>query len=547
MALTVYPYDEGSVGPTGPEGPQGPVGATGPAGPQGNAGPQGPAGIDGIDGSQILRGTVTPSAGEGVNGDWYIKEDTRTFLGVTSTTITLYRKEAGAWVVFGNNLSGSKWYINNTSTSSTDTKPGDMLLRSDTGDIWQRSASGWGDPIGNLKGPKGDTGDTGPMGPQGPAGDGSVNTVNGIPGPDPVLDASDVGAMPTTGGQFTGDVSFSGAAGSYRQFSLDVAGVKRWTFQKDDVAEDGLGAGSNFRLSSRNDDGTFKSTIMFADRGTGQVAIGTTTPYSNTKLSLPGAVGMKDIGTDPTTASGGAAIYSKSGIAYIKQGDGTVFSLGEAVDLSQKGVANGVATLDSGTKVPIAQLPDPSVPSGFTPESMGLKAWAGDPDYCASGFSYTGVGTGRMTAVYVNRTMTVSKIVWHVFGYAGGLLSGSWAGIYNTSGTRVAYTGDQSTATYEPGEQHDTGGGWSSSNLTSSVSLAPGVYYVLWRWNYTASPVGGPALARFESASTCQSLMGMSNNIWRHASYTTSSTTAPASITVGNFQRDPIRFWVALA
>ncbi|AKY03630.1 hypothetical protein SEA_IZZY_23 [Streptomyces phage Izzy] len=547
MALTVYPYDEGSVGPTGPEGPQGPAGATGPAGPQGIAGPQGPAGIDGIDGSQILRGTVTPSAGEGVDGDWYIKEDTRTFLGVTSTTITLYRKESGAWVVFGNNLSGSKWYINNTSTSSTDTKPGDMLLRSDTGDIWQRSATGWGDPIGNLKGPKGDTGDTGPMGPQGPAGDGSVNTVNGIPGPDPVLDASDVGAMPTTGGQFTGDVSFSGVAGSYRQFSLDVAGVKRWTFQKDDVAEDGLGAGSNFRLSSRNDDGTFKSTIMFADRGTGQVAIGTTTPYSNTKLSLPGAVGMKDIGTDPTTASGGAAIYSKSGIAYIKQGDGTVFSLGEAVDLSQKGVANGVATLDSGTKVPIAQLPDPSVPSGFTPESMGLKAWAGDPDYCASGFSYTGVGTGRMTAVYVNRTMTVSKIVWHVFGYAGGLLSGSWAGIYNTSGTRVAYTGDQSTATYEPGEQHDTGGGWSSSNLTSSVSLAPGVYYVLWRWNYTASPVDGPALARFESASTCQSLMGMSNNIWRHASYTTSSTTAPASITVGNFQRDPIRFWVALA
>ncbi|ANT41094.1 hypothetical protein BI024_gp24 [Streptomyces phage Nanodon] len=461
MALTVYPYDEGSVGPTGPEGPMGPKGDKGDKGDTGNTGATGATGAAGANGSQTLRGTTAPSGATGVNGDWYIQEDTRTFLGVTSTTFTLYRKESGAWVQHGSNLGGSKWYTNNTSTSSTDTKPGDMLLRTDTGDIWQRSETGWGSPIGNLKGPKGDTGDTGPQGPQGIPGDGAVSTVNSV-SPDVngnvQLTPGDVGAlattggtltgavtstpstghgltvygssdtskyfrvtdaghpysnslratfynmgvgdtatqfgggtfvlgvknattvpttaptngvylwseagklklkgvdgntvelndsMPKTGGTFTADFSLEGASGSYRQWSLDVGGAKRWTFQKDDVVEPGDGSGSNLRISSRNDDGTFKSTILFADRGTGQVAIGTTSPYSNTKLSTPGAIGMKDIGTDPTTASGGAAIYSKSGIAYIKQGDGTVFSLSDAVDLSGNQTITGTKTFSN--------------------------------------------------------------------------------------------------------------------------------------------------------------------------------------------------------
>ncbi|AWN07316.1 hypothetical protein SEA_NABI_22 [Streptomyces phage Nabi] len=661
MALTVYPLDAGTVGPTGPEGPQGPKGDKGDKGDTGNTGATGATGAAGANGSQMLRGTSAPAAGTGVNGDWYCWEDTRTFLGVTNTTFTFYRKESGNWVQVGSTVAGAKWYLNNTSTSSADTKPGDMLLRYDNGDIYQRSASGWGTAIGNLKGPKGDKGDTGPQGPQGLPGDGAVNTVNTV-SPDVngnvQLGPVDIGAlaltggtvtgattiqpttghpitaygsvdpstyfrvtqdghpysnskratfynvgvgdtgtdfgggtfvlgiknasaaptttptngvqlwssggklklkgtdgatvelndsMPKTGGTFTGDFSLEGASGSYRQFSLDVGGVKRWTFQKDDVVEPADGSGSNLRISSRNDDGSFKSTVFFADRGTGQVAIGTTIPYSNTKLSAAGALGLKDIASDPTTATGGAAIYSKSGLLYVKQGNGTAFSLEDSVPLTQRGAANGVATLDSGTKIPIAQLPDQAVTSEFTPEILGLKAWVGPPSSMASGFTYPGVGTGRMSAVYVNRSMSVSKIVWHFFGYAGGLLSGSWAGIYNTSGTLMRATGDMSTATYEPGEQHDAGGGWSASNLTSAITLSPGIYYVLWRMNYTASPVDGPAMGRLENSETTPSRMGISNNIWMHGMYTTSATSAPSTITVANFQRGGTRFWAALA
>jgi hypothetical protein len=501
------------------------------------------------------------------------------------------------------------------------------------------------------------------------------------------------------------------AAGTYRALGFRTDSVDRWLFQVDDLAETGSATGSNFRLSARNDDGSFNKTVIYARRDTGQIVFNSTTLHGSANLTSAGAIGIRDQAADPATTAGGAFIYSKGGVAYVKQGDGTVIQLGaggggggavssvngytgvvslaasdvgalkandaayqtnvratfqgdgtnnimewrnptgglaarigangnfvgqgaaymagglqvgasstnwgggsgamlglndattlpssnptagvvaysengvlkvrqadgtivtvannpaipvtsvntktgdvsltaadvSAIPTSQKAAASGVASLDSSTKVPIAQLPDPSVPSAFTPEALGAKAWAGDPDYCNSGSDYSGVGSGRMTAVYVNRSMTVSKVVWHMIGYAGGLLSGSWAGIYDTAGVLKGATGDMSTAAYEPATQSAAGGGWSSSPLTSSVTLSPGVYYILWRFNYTASPVDGPALARYESASTCQSVMGNGVTVWRHANYTTSATSAPSTITIANLVRDPIRFWVALA
>jgi hypothetical protein len=187
-------------------------------------------------------------------------------------------------------------------------------------------------------------------------------------------------------------------------------------------------------------------------------------------------------------------------------------------------------------------------PSEFTPESLGVKAWAGDPGTLTSGADYSGVGQGRMTAVYVNRAVSVSKIVWHMQGYAGGLLTGSWAGIYDTAGTLKGATGDMSTAAYEPATQSVTAGGWSSSPLTAPVTLAPGVYYVCWRFSYTASPVDGPAMARWDSTGTTNGQMGLGTQVWRFAKFTSSATTAPASITPSTlFSANGIQFWVALA
>ncbi|MCD2462464.1 hypothetical protein MBT42_02710 [Streptomyces sp. MBT42] len=523
------------------------------------------------------------------------------------------------------------------------------------------------------------------------------------------LGAADVGALPATAGEVVQTLPITGAGGTSRTLAFRTNGQNRWTLAAGTDAETGTdAAGTNLTLASRNDDGTFRATVLDANRSTGQVAIGGSTKLSDAKLTVINGVGVTNRTVDPVAPSQGFQLYAKNGLPYIIQADGTIFQVGSggsggggavdsvngqtgivtldaadvgaypatggeltgklsqtgdgvnnlaewknsggtiatrigangnfvaegsfyaksgmqlgstnydmgggaggiigmdnaatvpttnptagailyveggvlkvrqsdgtivtvanapsvpvtsvngdtgavvidtasigAIPTSQKAAASGVASLDSGTKVPIAQLPDPSVPSGFTPESMGLKAWAGDPAMTASGFDYPGVGKGRMAAVYINRSMSVSKIAWHIFGYAGGLLSGSWAGIYNTSGTLMRATGDMSTASYEPAEQHGTGGAVSTSNLTSAITLSPGVYYVIWRMNYTASPVDGPALMRFDSANTCAALYGVSN-IRRFGAATITNTSAPSTLTP-SWETDPLRFWVALA
>ncbi|WP_432110779.1 hypothetical protein [Streptomyces sp. YPW6] len=199
---SAYPeVDLADIAPTDPAKPTY-VGVPGPEGPQGPAG---------TPGSRIYNGTAAPDPALGVDGDLYVRYESSTFLNVTSTTVTTWQKTADTWAQTGGDIRGAAWYVNNTSTSSSSTKPGDLLLRTDTGDVWQRGASGWGASIGNLKGPKGDQGDTGATGPAGAPG--VVQSVNGKSAADIVLAAADVGAIPTTA---------AGAAGGVAQ--LDTSG-----------------------------------------------------------------------------------------------------------------------------------------------------------------------------------------------------------------------------------------------------------------------------------------------------------------------------------
>src|SRR5690606_47078 len=150
-------------------------------------------------------------------------------------------------------------------------------------------------------------------------------------------------------------------------------------------------------------------------------------------------------------AGGGAgavtSVNGRTGAVTI-----TLDELG-GIEGAERGAANGVAGLDGDAQVPAAQLPSFAKPGEFDPTDLGLKAWSSDPAACSVQTVYPTSGTGRVTAVKVNETMSVSRIVWYFKGYAGGLKSGSWAGIYTTSGTLMRATGDLSTASYEPQEQ----------------------------------------------------------------------------------------------
>ncbi|ATI18806.1 minor tail protein [Streptomyces phage Diane] len=500
------------------------------------------------------------------------------------------------------------------------------------------------------------------------------------------------------------------AAGTYRAFGYKTAGVDRWLMQVDDLAESGSNAGSNFRLSARNDDGSFNRTVVYARRDSGQISLGTTVLHGEAQVTSAGAIGLRDLGADPATATGGVYLYSKGGLPYIKQADGTVFQVGtgggagavtsvngqtgavtlaaadvSAVPTSEKGAASGVATLDSNGKLPASQITtqptftdfmiinastdtsygivalrkqlkkrwsfmvsgasetgsdagsnfllqsytdaeadktahlyadrasgsttigstqvmngarlavqggafgivdqaaDPTSsslgahfyskggkpymkrssaatggsassvfevqprPSEFLPEDLGLVAWTSDPMDCLSTGAFTGVTNARVAAVYLREPKTVSKIVWHFTGYAGGLLSGSWAAVYNSSGTRVGFNDSIHTGTNEPAEQHGLGGGASSVPITSTT-LAAGLYYIVWRFNYTTSPADGPMCLQYEnSAGGPPDVFGLNNVVRFGVLDATSQATSYTSLTVANIQRGGNRFWAALA
>lgn len=77
-------------------GPEGPKGATGPEGAKGATGPEGPTGPEGL---AVLHGSGKPTAGTGINGDFYID---------TTAHVIYGPKAAGAWPEPGTELVGPK-------------------------------------------------------------------------------------------------------------------------------------------------------------------------------------------------------------------------------------------------------------------------------------------------------------------------------------------------------------------------------------------------------------------------------------------------------
>ncbi|WP_308346179.1 phage tail protein [Streptomyces sp. ISL-66] len=197
---------------------------TDPAKPNyvGVPGPKGDTGATGDPGARIYSGAATPAAGLGVDGDIYVRYETSTVLGVTSTTVSTWQRTAGTWAQLGGDVRGAAWYLATSSTPSTGTRPGDILLRTDTGDLWQRGASGWGSAVGNLRGPKGDTGATGATGATGPGG--VVQSVNGKSAAAVTLSAADVGALATSTAGAPSGVATLGADGKVPAAQLPAAG-----------------------------------------------------------------------------------------------------------------------------------------------------------------------------------------------------------------------------------------------------------------------------------------------------------------------------------
>lgn len=180
-------------------------------------------------------------------------------------------------------------------------------------------------------GPQGSTGPQGPAGPTGPAGPqgapGVVQSVNGKSTAAVTLNAADVGALPVTGGRVDGgNLQLNTATVDYKGISFTTADVNRWVYQVDNAAEGTGDTGSNFELSAWTNAGGWKHTVLYGDRSTGNLGVGTTALTPGAKLTVNGAAALKNM-TAPAAQSGAVIAYAEGGVFKVVQPSGTRISL----------------------------------------------------------------------------------------------------------------------------------------------------------------------------------------------------------------------------
>jgi Coiled stalk of trimeric autotransporter adhesin len=186
------------------------------------------------------------------------------------------------------------------------------------------------------------------------------------------------------------------------------------------------------------------------------------------------------------------------------------------------GLANGTAYTDAAAFGQLTSVPGPA--------DMGLVAWSMDP--------YTAVGTWLLAtggsvygmALWVRRNVTVTTMLVSPSTTAGTLTaSSSWGLLYNSAGTLIGQTADQSTAWATGGTKVMT------LSAVTSLALTPGLY-----WGAVVSTATTGALPTFRATSSGVSLAASSNfgaggsvavTSSRFGVLATGVTTAPGNIT----------------
>jgi len=184
------------------------------------------------------------------------------------------------------------------------------------------------------------------------------------------------------------------------------------------------------------------------------------------------------------------------------------------------------ATGNPNTQV-FTQLPDlsPTVQPDYLPSDLPtpLLAWNFDPAYCASGSAIT-LTDITLIRVNIRYPMKVTNVVAYITALGATLTSSeNYAGIYNSAGTRIAVTADQTT-------NWETGGTVGENVMPlvgGPYDLAPGFYWVALLANGTTAPTFLRMPTPFSSSSAD---LGQSVTASRCATNGT-GTTLPSSVT----------------
>jgi len=177
-------------------------------------------------------------------------------------------------------------------------------------------------------------------------------------------------------------------------------------------------------------------------------------------------------------------------------------------------------------------------PTNFGALEGGYKAWTFPAEQVAGSGTIPGAGAVTLGKVLVNSAQSVSNVVFYILTGGTGLTSGqNFAGLYNSAGTLVATTADQTT--------NWAGTGWMNTALVGApFSLSAGTYWVAIMSN---SGTTRPTFGRNANLLSGALYNGvLSNANLRFATNGTGTTALPASITPSSNATLNVPYWFAL-
>lgn len=188
---------------------------------------------------------------------------------------------------------------------------------------------------------------------------------------------------------------------------------------------------------------------------------------------------------------------------------------------------NGVQTTDGTLDVPQHAI------GVAHPREHTAITWAYDPALVNNGSAGT-AGTLYLVGLYVNRTVTATKLYWGIASAGSGAVAGqSFVSLFNSSGTKLADVGVDARIT--------TTGAFTE---TISAALTPGLYWVGILINASTMP------QTYKAANTAASLVnfGLTGTAasLRFATNGTGLTATPASITPSSNTSAQQAYWAAL-
>ncbi|MGW0626249.1 hypothetical protein [Streptomyces sp. NPDC002758] len=156
------------------------------------------------------------------------------------------------------------------------------------------------------------------------------------------------------------------------------------------------------------------------------------------------------------------------------------------------------------------------------PADHGLAAWTQDPATANPSGVALSSGALALSKVYIRTTKSVNTF-WYAVTNVGAGLSGTYVGLYNSSGVLIDQSADQSTAM--------TSTGVKSAAMGISHSLTPGWYWVAF---LVSAGTTMPTVARGTNAILGMGNVNLTAATYRFGAYGSSLSSLPGALTLGS-------------